>query len=189
MTTSLDDRLERLVRADPDLMSILLAIRDLPDARLVAGCLYQSVWNALTGRPRGFGIKDYDVAYFDGGDLSWDAEDRVIVRVRGDLPPALALRVEVRNQARVHLWYEDHFGVPFAPLASTDEAINRYASTTHMVGVRLTPEGDMSIYAPGLQDIFALRVRPNRPSNSRATYEAKAQRMQATWPELTVQPW
>jgi hypothetical protein len=146
------------------------------------------VWNALTGRPRGFGIKDYDVAYFDAGDLSWDAEDRVIVRVRARLPE-LAPRIEVRNQARVHLWYEAHFGTPYPPLASTDEAIDRYASTTHIVGVRLTPEGGMSVYAPGLSDVFALRVRPNRLFDNRATYETKALRMQATWPELTVEPW
>ncbi len=188
MTPALDERLECLVRADPDLMAILLAIRDLPDARLVAGCLYQTVWNALTGRPRGFGIKDYDVAYFDAGDLSWDAEDRVIVRIRERLPE-LAPRIEVRNQARVHLWYESHFGRPYAPLSSTDEAIDRYASTTHMIAVRLSPQGAMDVYAPGLQDIFAMSVRPNRLSDSRATYQAKARRMQATWPELTVEPW
>lgn len=188
MTPALDERLERIVRADPNLMSILLAIRDLPDARLVAGCLYQTVWNALTGQLRSHGIKDYDVAYFDAGDLSWEAEDHVIVRVRERLPE-LAPRIEVRNQARVHLWYEEHFGKPYAPLASTDEGIDRYASTTHMVGVRLSPEGDMGIYAPELQDIFTLRVRPNRMFDNRATYEAKARRMATIWPGLTVEPW
>jgi hypothetical protein len=55
------------------------------------------------------GITDYDVFYFDANDLSWEAEDAVIQTARemdGDLPD----RVEIRNQARVHLWYPLEFG-------------------------------------------------------------------------------
>ena len=188
MSQTLEARLETIVRNDPVLMAILVAIQNLPDARLVAGCLYQSVWNVLTSRPQGYGIKDYDVATFDDRDLSWDAEDRIFLAVRAKLP-GLAAPVEVRNQAWVHVWDQAHFSTPSAPLRSTTEAIDRTASTTHMIGLRLTPKGAFDVYAPGLLDIFTLRMRPNRRSRSRATYEAKAQRMQATWSELTVEPW
>jgi len=184
----LEARLAELVRADPGLMAILLAIQDLPDVRLVAGCLYQTVWNVLTDRPQGHGIKDYDVAYFDAGDLSWEAEDRVIRRMRERLPE-WAGRLEIRNQARVHLWFEQRFGLAYPPLHNTKEGIDRYAAITHMVGVRLCPHGEMDIYAPGLADIFAMRLRPNRLLDNGATYEAKALRMVKVWPELTVKPW
>jgi hypothetical protein len=53
----------------------------LPDAWIVAGCLTQTIWNVQTGRTHGYGIGDYDVFYFDP-DRSWDAEDRVIARMR-----------------------------------------------------------------------------------------------------------
>src|ERR1043166_2463226 len=76
---------------------------ELPDAWLVSGCLAQTVWNLNTGRPVGHGIDDYDVFYFDP-DLSWDAENRVIARLR-ETSDRLGIRVEIRNQARVHLWY------------------------------------------------------------------------------------
>ena len=104
-------RFEAIIRSDPDLMHLLDRLRSLglPQWRLVAGCLYQTVWNALTDRPRGTGIKDYDLIYHDGSDLSWEAEDAVIRRVaaatRGCVGP-----VEVRNQARVHLWFAERFG-------------------------------------------------------------------------------
>ena len=49
----------------------------LPDAWIVAGCLAQTAWNVLTGRPLDYGIEDYDVFYFDV-DTSWQAEDAVI---------------------------------------------------------------------------------------------------------------
>src|ERR1700687_3862768 len=74
-------RFEAIVRSDPDLMRLLGVIRGirLPQWRLVAGCLYQTVWNVLTGRARGTGIKDYDLIFFDD-DLSLAAEDAVIRR-------------------------------------------------------------------------------------------------------------
>lgn len=188
MTQALGAELERIVRADPDLMAILPVIGNLPDVRLVSGCIYQTVWNVLTKRPRGYGIKDYDIAYFDAGDLSWEAEDRVIVQVRDRLPK-LADRLEIHNQARVHLWFAKRFGMAYAPLKNTNESIDRYAAMTHMVGVRLCPWGELDVYAPGLADIFAMRLRPNRLLDNRATYETKALRMAAAWPELTVEAW
>ena len=58
-------RFEAIIRSDPDLMQLLDRLRSLglPQWRLVAGCLYQTVWNALTDRARGTGIKDYDLIY------------------------------------------------------------------------------------------------------------------------------
>jgi hypothetical protein len=183
-------RLEGIVRADPDLMDLLTAIRPLALAqwRLVAGCLYQTVWNVLTGRARRTGIKDYDLAYFDP-DLSWEAEDRVIGQV------AAATRgfpgtVEIRNQARVHLWFEDRFGMAYPPLEGTDESLGRYVSLVHAVGVRLEPDCRLDIAAPfGLDDLFAMVIRPNRALDNRAAHTAKAARAKAIWPELTVIPW
>jgi hypothetical protein len=183
-------RFERIVRADPDLMDLLVAIRPLalPEWRLVAGCLYQTVWNVLTGRPRRTGIKDYDLAYFDP-DLSWKAEDQVIGQVAAatlGFPGA----VEIRNQARVHLWFESRFGVAYPPLEGTDDALGRYASLVHAVGVRLEPDGRLDIAAPfGLDDLFAMVIRPNRALDNRAAHTAKAARAKAIWPELTVIPW
>lgn len=75
---------------------------NLPGWYLTAGCVFQTVWNVVTGRLPTNGIKDYDLFYFDDSDLSWQAEDRVIDAARScfaDLP----VEVEVRNEARVPL--------------------------------------------------------------------------------------
>ena len=184
-------RFELIIRADPELMRLLSVLRELalPQWRLVAGCLYQTVWNVLTERPRGTGINDYDVIYFDDRDLSWSAEDAIIRRVaaatEGGVGP-----VELRNQARVHLWFEERFGTLYPPLASADEAIARYASVAHAVGVRLEPEGRLDVLAPfGLDDIFAMVLRPNFALDNEASHTRKAARVKAIWPEVTVLPW
>lgn len=162
---------------------------DLPGWYLSSGCLFQTVWNVITDRPPTEGIKDYDLFYFDDTDLSWAAEDEVIktgARIFADVPAV----VEIRNEARVHLWYEDHFGVPCAPYDSTESAIDSFAATTCSLGVRQTAAGDWRVYAPhGFADVFNMVVRPNPGQAPREVYETKTRRWQAQWPDLTVLPW
>ncbi len=172
-------------------MTLLKVARDadLPQWRVVAGCIYQTVWNSLTGRPAGTGINDYDLIYFDRADSSRDTEAAIEKRIRGALPEFPA-PIEVCNQARVHLWFEDYIKVAYPPLSSADEAITRYASTTHAVGVRLTQDDRLDVFAPfGLDDIFGMVVNPNYALPNEATHEKKAARAKATWPEVTVRPW
>ncbi|HLZ06317.1 MAG TPA: nucleotidyltransferase family protein [Bradyrhizobium sp.] len=157
----------------------------LPDAWLVSGCLVQSVWNHLTGRAPTYGISDYDVFYFDP-DTSWEAEDAVICNVAARLA-GLGVTIETRNQARVHLWYPDKHGVPYPPLKSSTEGIDRFLTVNTMVGIRCTDDG-YEVYAPhGFADIAAMIVRPNPgPNFSPANYAAKAARWKTLWPEITV---
>lgn len=95
---------------------------DLPDWLVVSGVLYNSVWNHLTGKPSGYGIKDVDLFYFDDSDLSYEAEDAVIRRAAKHFQ-GLPLPVEVRNQARVHLWYPQKFGRPCPRYTSSSESV------------------------------------------------------------------
>jgi hypothetical protein len=154
----LRDRFEAIIRADDDLMRLLQRLRSLhlPQWRLVAGCLYQTVWNALTARPRGTGIKDYDLVYFDSADLSWKAEDIVIQHVAAVTHDCIG-PVETRNQARVHVWFADRFGCAYPQLACADEALGYYASIVHAVGVRLDDDDGLDIAAP-----FGLRAGQRR---------------------------
>ena len=157
----------------------------LPDAWLVSGCLVQTVWNVLTRRAVDHGIADYDVFYFDP-DTLWEAEDAVIRTLHARLAH-LGARIEVRNQARVHLWYPAKHGLPYPPLTSSKEGIDRFLTQNTQVGVRRARD-DYEVYAPhGFDDIAALIVRPNPgPNFSAPNYAAKAARWKALWPELTV---
>ena len=165
------------------------AVLALPGWYLVAGCLYQTVWNVVTGRPAEEGILDYDLAYYDASDLSWGGEDAVIQagsRLFGDL----AAPVQIRNQARVHLWYAQKFGAPCPPHDSTEAAIDTFEATTACLGVRLEPGERWRVYAPhGLGDVFNLVVRPNPVLAPRHVYQAKTTRWQREWPSLSVLPW
>jgi uncharacterized protein len=161
----------------------------LPGWYLAAGCLCQTVWNVVTGQPPETGILDYDLAYFDGADLSWEAED-VVIRAGQKVFAGLAAPVQIRNQARVHVWYEQKFGRPCPPHESTEAAIDTFEATTACLGVRVEPGGRWRIYAPhGFADVFNLVVRPNPVLAPRHVYKAKTARWQRQWPSLTVLPW
>jgi hypothetical protein len=165
------------------------AVLALPGWYLVAGCLYQTVWNIVTSRSAEAGILDYDLAYFDASDLSWAGEDAVIQAGRtlfSDLP----VPVQIRNQARVHLWYEQKFGAPCPPHDSTEAAIDTFEATNACLGVRLEPDERWRVYAPhGLSDVFNLVARPNPVLAPRHVYEAKITRWRREWPSLSVLPW
>ena len=183
--------LEAIIRSSPLLMDVLEGLRadGLPDQLLVAGAIYNLVWNRLSGRPDLTGINDIDVFYFDDRDLSYEAEDVVIQRLARRFTH-LPLPVQVRNQARVHLWFPQKFGVPFEPLTSSEEMLGRYASKTHSVAARLEKDGRITILAPfGLDDIFSFRITPNKVLFNKPAHDAKGARAKSVWPELTVLPW
>lgn len=155
----------------------------LPDGWLVAGCLFQSVWNLRCGRPPAASIKDYDLFYFDPHDLSREGEQQVQARVQAVLAD-LEIDIECANQARVHLWYEEDYGESYQPLTSSRDGIDRFLVPATCVGVR---PGEL--YAPnGLALLYEGRLAMNPLVPHRALYERKTASYQSRWPWLTVEP-
>lgn len=186
---SLTERLQKIVRADPILWPALQAARglNLPDWWIVSGAIYNTVWNHLTGRAPGYGIKDIDLFYFDP-DTSWDAEDRVIQGATYKFPTSPP--VEIRNQARVHLWFPDHFGHTIAPLTDCMDAIAGFAARTHAIGIKLIDADQIEVCAPfGLDNVFDMKIVPNPRHPNRETHQKKAQRCTDLWSEVQVLPW
>jgi hypothetical protein len=156
------------------------------DWRLVSGAVYGTIFNSLTGRPPDYGIKDYDICYFDD-DISWEAEDIWIKRVDASLDEDLRSLAEVRNQARVHLWFESKFGAPYSALKNTDESLERYLCYAHAVAIRLEADDEISICAPfGLDDIFGMVLRPNPKNFAPERFMEKSLSIQKRWPEVKI---
>ncbi|KAF9873027.1 hypothetical protein CkaCkLH20_09537 [Colletotrichum karsti] len=183
--------LRKVLSTNSTLITVLTraATLDLPNWYLAAGAVSQTIWNFMSGKPADTGIHDYDLVYFDDSDLSWEAEDKVIQagnKLFADIP----VEVEIRNQARVHLWFEERFGTRCPPHKSTEAGIDTWISTTAMIGVRLVDDGEWKVYAPrGLSDFFNMVVRPHPQLGTREAYEKKARRWLEIWEDLTVMPW
>lgn len=175
------DAFRALALANPINAKILdrLPSLGLDQVYLVAGCLYQAVWNARDGRDPGWGVKDYDLFYYDP-DTSWEAEDAVIRRAAA-LYADLGVEVEVRNQARVHLWYPQRFGTVIPPLASSPDGIAGFLVRCTCVGISASGE----VVAPyGLEDLAAGILSPNPRTDNPLQYRIKADSYRARWPWL-----
>jgi uncharacterized protein len=184
------DALEQILRTNPVVACLLdrLPELELPSWYLGAGAIAQTVWNHLHSFSATHAIADYDVVYYDAEDFSETGEQRIEGATTA-LVNAEGVRLDVTNEARVHLWYERRFGRPLAPYRSAEQAIATWPTTATSVGVRRA-RGDFVVCAPfGLADLFAMVVRPNTTLVDRAIYEAKAERWRRRWPQLTILQW
>ncbi|MBE8592696.1 nucleotidyltransferase family protein [Pseudomonas sp. MAFF 301449] len=178
------DTLLHLAMANPINAEITKRLPDLgvEQCMLTAGCLFQAVWNHRSNLPAAQGVKDYDVFYFDT-DLSYEAED-VVIRRAERLFQDLGVKVEVRNQARVHLWYGQRFGRPYPQLHSAKQGVDRYLVAGTCIGLEIATG---EVYAPyGLADVEQglLRVNPLHPELE--LFAHKARSYQARWPWLRI---
>lgn len=160
----------------------------LPDCWLVAGVLAQTVWNHQAGFSPSHGIADIDLVYFDADDLSERSENQTAARIRA-LFSNLPLWIDVKNEARVHLWYAGRFGYDIEPYESVSDAISTFPTTATSLGIR-PAEGRWQCDAPfGLADLMQGIIRPNKTQASREVYEEKSTRWKSLWPHLSVLDW
>lgn len=163
-----------------------LPMLGLPQACLVAGCVWQPYLNLRSGHGIADQINDYDVFYFDPGDLSFEAEDKAIKRASLIFQDIDAM-VEVRNQARIHLWYPDRFGVPCPPMASAAEAVSRFPVLGTCLGLNQRDDGSIVAIAPyGWDDLAEGILRPNPRCVDRGAFARKAASYQQRWPWLRI---
>ncbi|MFW2076791.1 nucleotidyltransferase family protein [Acinetobacter sp. ULE_I010] len=154
----------------------------LDQCMLTAGCLFQTIWNHQSKLPLTWGIKDYDVFYFDK-DLSFEAENKIINSAQ-ELFRDLDINVELKNQARVHLWYSSRFGGQYPKLESTKEGIDRYLISGTCLGLDVETH---QIYAPnGLSDTEQGILRINPKNYKLDLFYQKAKSYQDRWSWLEI---
>lgn len=162
---------------------------DIDNYYIGAGCITQTVWNYLSNYPLEYGIKDIDFVYFDDINIDFESENKVISQVK-KLYSDLRNEVDVKNQARVHLWYRNHFGFTIEPYTSLEAAINTWPTTATAIGVRKEKNNEFKIYAPfGLNDLFGKIVRANKTQITKQVYENKVSSWLNKWPDLKVIAW
>ena len=161
---------------------------NLPDCYVGAGCIAQTVWNHYHGFKSSANINDIDVVYFDRSDLSFEKENEVINSVSNYFSH-FPIKLDIKNQARVHLWYKDHFGYDITPYKSLEEAVSTWPTTATSIAVNLEKNQPKVIAPFGLTDLFDLIVRPNKKQITAEIYNNKLNRWRTHWPKLKIIPW
>lgn len=172
-----------------------LPLTELPELWLGAGALTQWVWNILHHQPDTQHVKDIDLLYFDA-DTRWESEDKIIRQVKACASDSSALPwpVDLKNVARIHLWYEERCGRPLPePYKSLADSVSTWPFTASALAVRLCapqhvePEAiALDWIAPfGFDDVLQGLLRPNLVLATPEVCQEKARRWQAQWPQLT----
>jgi hypothetical protein len=164
-----------------------VATVDPPQWWVGAGVIRDLVWDTRFGG--GFDparLKDVDVAYFDGTDLTADREVELGAALRG-LDPSIVW--DVKNQAAVHHWYPVRFGLDVEPFPSVSEAVATWPEYAACVAVRYGEDGSLLLLAPhGLDDLLdgVWRRNPTRVTPEEYEHRLRRKDPAARWPGVRV---
>lgn len=188
------DILEKILSKNNKLMNVLRILEKYAEKNskfknyyLGAGGVNQTVFNYYHGFDLNYGIKDFDIVYFDD-DESYEAEDKIIKDLTEKLK-AVECCFDIKNQARVYLWYNEKYGTNRKKYQSVEDAIGSWGATITCVGVRLE-NGKLKVYCPyGLNDIFSMTVRPVKKDFTKEQYVSRANRWKDKWEKLNIIEW
>lgn len=157
----------------------------LPNHYVAGGVVTQTIWNDLLNRPLTENIKDIDVVYYNANEplaAQREHEKTLNMQMMGGVP------LDLKNQAYVHQWYPEKFGKVIQTYQLTEDGIDSWLSA-FAVGVRRVDQ-EYDIYAPyGLEDLFAMRICPNKKIMPQDSYEKMVKSFQERWPAVSIEDW
>ena len=152
-----------------------------------AGCISQTIFNYYHGYDLEKNINDYDIVYFDNN-LTYEKEDKIIKEIKL-LCNDINVNLDIKNQARVHLWSLKSLGRQIKQIYSLESAIRGWGPTITCIGVKFK-NNDLEIFAPyGLNDLFGLKIVPLKENIPKEVYLNKTKKWKEKWPLLNIYEW
>lgn len=180
-----------IVESNEELMKVFEVLDEisLTQYYVGAGAIAQSIWNKVTDKHQNYGISDVDIVYYNSDNLTEDEEKRIAAEIKERIPE-FPLKVDVKNEARVHLWYKEKFGYDIEPYKSLEDAVNSWPTTATSLGIRREDQNEWVVYAPfGIDDIFDLKVVSNSRQITEEIFMQKVEKWTGKWEELSVEKW
>ena len=158
--------------------------QDFKNYYLAAGCINQTIFNYYHNYGLDYGIGDYDIVYYDE-DTSYEKEDIIIKDLKERLK-YLDLKFDIKNEKRVHIWYNEKYKTNRKEYESVEDAISKWGTTITCLGVRME-NNKLIVCAPyGLNDLFNLILRPVKIDFTKEDYEKKVTKWTSKWKLLKV---
>lgn len=182
-----------ILKQNNDLMTILDYISELglPNFYIVAGSVFQTIWNYYDKKSLNFGIKDIDIIYYDSSIMTREKEKELEDKICNHFEKiGLKYEFDFHNEARMHLWKKDNENKDIDHYENSEDAIDQFIATVHSIGIT-KENNEIKVYAPfGLSDIFSKTIRPiKHKTNSKELYDKKAASWQRRFNNLNVIEW
>ena len=182
-----------IIKKNKELMDILNYISKLnmQNYYIAAGSVFQTIWNFYDGKDLNYNIKDIDVIYFNGSDISvskdWEYYDLINKYCK---EKGYDFEIDVSNEARMHLWEKEKFNIDIEAYKSSEDAIDKWIATVHAIGITID-NNELEIYAPyGLSDIYSKTIRPIKHKyNTKDIYEKKVSNWKTRFDNLNIIEW
>ena len=185
---------EKIIKKNKKLMEVLKVLEEysktnprFKDYYVGAGSVNQTIFNYLSGNEIDYGIKDFDIVYYDE-DLSEEAENKIISELTVVLKN-IDVEFDIKNEARVHIWYNKKHGDNRDPYTSVEDAISKWGATITCIGVRLEKNKLISFCPYGLNDLFSMTIRPVKVYFTKEAYDSRCERWLKKWPNLNIIGW
>jgi len=162
---------------------------DISNWFICAGFIQQIYFNYRHGYELHENINDVDIAYFNPMDLSEETEQKLEAEINSIIGHRNIV-ADVKNQARVHLWYKAKFGYEVKPYRDIFDAIDSFPTTTTTIGVRKNKNNQYFIYSSyGLDDLFNLIHRANKVKITKEIYDKKKSKISKYWNKVKIVEW
>jgi uncharacterized protein len=185
------NNLYNILNRNKSLFNVLEIISQYESEKLYigAGAIAQTVWNHKFGNKPSYGINDIDIVYYNNKDLNESSEHIILESINKKFPD-LSSKLDINNQARIHLWYKTIFGYEISPILSMENATERWPTTATSICTRLNKSNNLEIISPfGLNDLFSGIIRANKKQITKEIYTNKVDKWLKLWPQLIVIPW
>ena len=162
---------------------------DAPQWWICAGVIRDLVWSERFGS--GFDptlTRDVDLAFFDPLHLEPERDRDIELSLRSRDP---SIPWDAKNQAAVHRWYPQRFGVAVEPFTSADEAVATFPEFAVCVAVRRAAGRTWDVAAPyGLHDLLdgIWRRNPSRVTEAEYRSRLERKRPRSRWASVRVDP-
>lgn len=183
-----------ILKTNKKLMSLLRILENYAQTKpnfknyyVAAGCINETIFNYYHHFSPDYGISDYDIVYFDE-DLSYEAED-IIIKDLTELTKDLNITTDIKNQARVHIWYSKKTGKQDKICTSCEDSIASWGTTITCLGVRLENSNFIVVAPYGFNDLYAMILRPIKDRITKEGYLEKTTKWCSKWPKLKVNKW
>lgn len=190
---TLNDQLEMaisILSENKELMDVLdyISTLQMPNNYIAAGSVFQTIWNKMDNRDLNYNIKDIDVIYYNDKDLSPEKDLEYFKLINTYCKDKeYKYKIDVSNEARMHIWKAEMYGMDIEQYKSSEDAINKWIATVHAIGIT-KDSGKLKIYAPfGLSDIFSKTIRAIKHKyNTKDFYDNKVKSWKERFNGLTI---